>query len=170
MNSRWLFLIFDIFFLQSSTQCYLSGIHVYVLIRLTVDGLNDDTCDRIENKWPSELDKIMVIEKVLSSLISKGFVLGYRCLSLHSAISGYYIHTREYRKSNQKWTMKRNWQHWVHRTKNNKTSTPTNMCWTLLCAKKTINNVNKIHDNGRGNHEERYKEPACETTTMGRCV
>jgi hypothetical protein len=36
--------------------------------------------------------------------------------------------------------------------------------------KKNINNVNKIHDNGRGNHEERYKEPACETTTMGRCV
>jgi len=35
---------------------------------------------------------------------------------------------------NQKWTIKRNWQHRVHMTKKNKTKTQCNMCWTPLCA------------------------------------
>ena len=27
-----------------------------------------------------------------------------------------YINVREYRSGNQKWTIQRNWQHWVHKT------------------------------------------------------
>ena len=30
---------------------------------------------------------------------------------------------REYRRGNQKWTIQRNYQHWVHKTKTNKTKT-----------------------------------------------
>jgi len=35
-----------------------------------------------------------------------------------------------------KWTIQRNWQHRVHKTKKNKTKTQHNMCWTQLCANK----------------------------------
>jgi len=34
---------------------------------------------------------------------------------------------REYRRGDQKWTIKRNWQHRVHKTKKNKTKTQHNM-------------------------------------------
>ena len=47
-----------------------------------------------------------------------------------------YINVREYRKGNQKWTIQRNWQHRVHKTKKNKTKTQHNMCWTPLYANK----------------------------------
>ena len=40
------------------------------------------------------------------------------------------INVREYRRGNQKWTIKRNWQHWVHKTKKNKTNTQHKMFWT----------------------------------------
>ena len=33
------------------------------------------------------------------------------------------IDVREYRRGNQKWTIQRNWQHMVHKTKTNKTKT-----------------------------------------------
>ena len=43
---------------------------------------------------------------------------------------------------NQKMTLKRNWPHWVHKTKKNKTKTQHNMCWTPLYATHT-NNIDK---------------------------
>ena len=52
-----------------------------------------------------------------------------------------YINTREYRRGNQKWTIQRNWQHRVHKTKTNKTKAQHNMCWTPLYV--NTNNVNK---------------------------
>ena len=36
----------------------------------------------------------------------------------------------------KKWTVQRNWQHRVHKTKKNKTKAQHNMCWTPLCTKK----------------------------------
>ena len=42
---------------------------------------------------------------------------------------------REYRKGNQKWTIQRNWQHRVDKTKKNKTKTKHKMCWTPLYTK-----------------------------------
>ena len=42
------------------------------------------------------------------------------------------INVREYRSGNQKWTIQRNWQHRVHKTKKNKAQTEHNMCWTPL--------------------------------------
>jgi len=38
--------------------------------------------------------------------------------------------------ANQQWTFQRNWQHWVHKTKTNKTKTQHNICWTPLYANK----------------------------------
>ena len=56
------------------------------------------------------------------------------------------------RRGNQKWTIQRNWQHWVNKTKGQskmdspkklatrrrqaKHKTQNNMCWTPLCASK----------------------------------
>ena len=54
------------------------------------------------------------------------------------------MNVREYRRSNQKRTIQRNWQHRVHKTKKNKAKTQHNMCWTPLYANKT-NNVNKTY-------------------------
>jgi hypothetical protein len=34
------------------------------------------------------------------------------------------------------WTIQRNWQHGVHKTKTNKAKTQHNMCWTPLYANK----------------------------------
>jgi len=35
--------------------------------------------------------------------------------------------SREYRRGNQKWTIRRNWQHRIDKTKKNKTKTQHNM-------------------------------------------
>ena len=44
---------------------------------------------------------------------------------------------KEYRRGNQKWTIQRNWQHWVHKAKKkDKTKTQRHMCWTPLCENK----------------------------------
>ena len=43
---------------------------------------------------------------------------------------------RQYRKGNRKWTIQRNWQHRVHKTKKNKTKTQHTMCWAPLYANK----------------------------------
>ena len=51
----------------------------------------------------------------------------------------------EFRRRNQKWTIQRNWQHRVHKTKRNKTKTQHNRCWTPLYSKHT-NNVNKTSE------------------------
>ena len=44
---------------------------------------------------------------------------------------------RGHRRSNQQWTIQRNWQHRVNTTKTNKTKTPHNMCWSPRWAKQT---------------------------------
>jgi hypothetical protein len=49
---------------------------------------------------------------------------------LISAYSNYFlnwINVREYRRGNHNWTIQRNWQHRVHRTKTNKTKTQHNV-------------------------------------------
>jgi hypothetical protein len=43
------------------------------------------------------------------------------CLHTPSTFNFQKINVREYRRGNQKWTIKRNWQHRVHKTKTNKT-------------------------------------------------
>ena len=53
------------------------------------------------------------------------------------------VKIREHRRGNQKWTIQRNWQHRVHNTKNNKTKTQHNVCWTPHYVNNT-NNVFKI--------------------------
>ena len=54
-------------------------------------------------------------------------------------ISQYYkINVGEYRRGNTTWTIQRNWQHRVHKTKKNKAKTQHNICWTPLIT----NNVN----------------------------
>jgi hypothetical protein len=40
------------------------------------------------------------------------------------------------RRGNQTWTIQRNWQHRVHKTKKNKAKTQYNICWSPLCANK----------------------------------
>jgi hypothetical protein len=35
------------------------------------------------------------------------------------------IGDRKYRRGNNKWTIQRNWQHWAHKTKKNKTKDNT---------------------------------------------
>jgi hypothetical protein len=46
------------------------------------------------------------------------------------------INVREYQRGNQKWTIQRNWQHRVHKTKTNKANPQHNMCWTPLYRNK----------------------------------
>ena len=46
----------------------------------------------------------------------------------------YEIKVREYRRSNQKITIQRNWQHMVHKTKTNETKTRT-LCYRKLSIK-----------------------------------
>ena len=54
-------------------------------------------------------------------------------------ISQYYkINVGEYRRGDKTWTIQRNWQHRVHKTKKNKAKTQHNICWTPLIT----NNVN----------------------------
>ena len=49
------------------------------------------------------------------------------------------INVREYRCGNQKWTIQRNWQHRVHKTKKNKTNTQ----YALDIMQINTNNINK---------------------------
>ena len=53
------------------------------------------------------------------------------------------INVREDRKNNQQWTIQRNWQHRVHKTKTNKTKTQHNMHWAQLYTQINTNNLNK---------------------------
>jgi len=46
------------------------------------------------------------------------------------------INVGKYRRGYHKWTIQRNLQHRMHKTKKNKTKTQHNMCWTPLCASK----------------------------------
>ena len=46
------------------------------------------------------------------------------------------INVREYRRGNEKYTIQRNWQHKVHKTKTNKTKIQHTMCWTPLYVNK----------------------------------
>jgi len=46
------------------------------------------------------------------------------------------INIKEKRRGNQKWTIQRNRQNRVHRTKKIKTKIQHNMWWTPLCANK----------------------------------
>ena len=50
----------------------------------------------------------------------------------------HYVNVREYRKSNGKSTIQRNWHNRVHKTMKTKTKTQHNMCWTPLYANKHI--------------------------------
>ena len=66
------------------------------------------------------------------------------------------INVREYRRGNQKWTIQRNWQHRVHKTKKNKRKTQHNMWKTpqlVHFAQANTNNVKKII-----RHEPSYKQ------------
>ena len=55
---------------------------------------------------------------------------------LNSKKKNHYINVREYPRGNTKWTIQRNWQHRVHKTKENKAQTVHNMCWTSLYVNK----------------------------------
>jgi len=48
----------------------------------------------------------------------------------------FYINVKESRKGNQKWTIQRNWQYRVHKSKKNKIKTQHITCWTSLFANK----------------------------------
>ena len=65
-----------------------------------------------------------------------------RFIELYICIHCQSISIREYRRGNRKWTIQRNWQHSVHKTKTNKTKRQHNMCWTPIQQANT-NNVNK---------------------------
>jgi hypothetical protein len=51
------------------------------------------------------------------------------------------INVREYRRGNQKWTIQRNWQHRVHKTKKNKKN--NTICVGNHYAKTNTSNINK---------------------------
>ena len=46
------------------------------------------------------------------------------------------INARENRRGNQNWTIQKNWQHMVNKTKKNKAKTQHNIWWTPLYANK----------------------------------
>jgi len=58
----------------------------------------------------------------------------FKLFFLKASIIDAYINAREYRRGNQNWTIQRNWQHRVHKTKTTKAKTQHNMCWTALYA------------------------------------
>ena len=50
---------------------------------------------------------------------------------------GYHINKcQRIPKEQSKWTIQRNWQHRIHKTKKNKTKTQHNICWTPLYGSK----------------------------------
>jgi len=51
-------------------------------------------------------------------------------------IVAYEINAREHPRGNRIWTIRRNWQHWVHKTKKRKQKTQHNISWTPLCGSK----------------------------------
>ena len=55
------------------------------------------------------------------------------------------INIREYRKGIKKWTIQRNCQHRVYKTKTNNAKTQHNMCWAPLSTNKHKKNVNKTY-------------------------
>jgi hypothetical protein len=44
------------------------------------------------------------------------------------------INVREYRRDNQNWIIQRNWQHRVHKTKNNNMSGDINVMWRSILS------------------------------------
>ena len=54
------------------------------------------------------------------------------------------INVKEYRRGNHKWTIQRNWQHWVHKTKNNiRKPQHKSICVGHHYTQTNTNNVNK---------------------------
>jgi len=58
-------------------------------------------------------------------------------LSMSEADRPYIIYVREYQRVSQKWTIKRNRQHRVDKTKKSKTRTQYNMSWSSIMLKQT---------------------------------
>ena len=59
------------------------------------------------------------------------------------------MNVKEYRRGNQKWTIQRNWQHKVHKTKKNKTKTQHNILDTTMYKQAQITQIR---------HESSYKQ------------
>ena len=94
----------------------------------------------------TELWKCFLINRVTGNSLNHYTIVavGYQLLPFYSwtEISYHiyiYINVGKYRRGNQKWTIQRNWQHRVHKTKKDKTKTQHNICWTPLYP----NNLNK---------------------------
>jgi len=47
------------------------------------------------------------------------------------------INVREYRRDNQKWTIQRNWQHWLHKTQDEKKQSKTQYVLDTTIRKQT---------------------------------
>jgi len=56
------------------------------------------------------------------------------------------ISVRKYRRGNHKWTIQRNWQHMLYKTKKNKTKPQHNMSCTPLYASKHTQKKQIRHD------------------------
>ena len=76
---------------------------------------------------------IPAISVVISETIFEHFPKGSNINVGHDKT---FINVREYRRSNKKWIIQRNWQHRLYMTKTITTKTQHNMCWTLLYANK----------------------------------
>ena len=63
------------------------------------------------------------------------------------------INVREYRRSNQKWTIQRNWQHSVHKTKTNK----TNKRQRIPKEQSKMNNPEKLATQGTQDEDKQNK-------------
>lgn len=53
------------------------------------------------------------------------------------------INVREYRRGNQKWAMQRNWQHWLYKTKKDKSKKQNTQYAGHNYAQTNINTTNK---------------------------
>jgi hypothetical protein len=60
----------------------------------------------------------------------------------------YYLNVREYRRCNQNRTIQRNWQHWVHKTKKNKTQHNPEKLATLGTQDKGKQNTTQPRETG----------------------
>jgi monoamine oxidase len=73
----------------------------------------------------------------------------------------YYLNVREYRRCNQNRTIQRNWQHWVHKTKKNKTQHNPEKLATYRVhktkANKTQHNPEKLATLGTQDEEKQNK-------------
>ena len=89
--------------------------------------------------WGTKYTKLLIGREGSNEKLMHGLLTKMR----NSSSSKGAKNVPDYKRGNHNWTIQRNWQHRVHKTKINKAKTQRNRCWTTGYTQTNINNVNK---------------------------